>query len=111
MVNSALSGIEHALWDISGKAVGLPVYMLLGGKVRDRIRVYQSAGGNEPQQVAEAPKRLVEEVRVHGGEDVASIQNYSTRGARGDKMTGQGRSTINTIYRSLQPIVPKGAHS
>ena len=60
MVNSALSGIEHALWDISGKAVGLPVYMLLGGKVRDRIRVYRSAGGNEPQQVAEAAKRLVE---------------------------------------------------
>ena len=60
VVNSALSGIEHALWDISGKAVGLPVYMLLGGKVRDRIRVYQSAGGNEPQQVAEAAKRLVE---------------------------------------------------
>jgi galactonate dehydratase len=60
VVNSAISGIEHALWDISGKAAGVPVYMLLGGKCRDRVRVYQSAGGSEPQQVAESAKRLVE---------------------------------------------------
>lgn len=60
VVNAALSGIEHALWDISGKAAGLPVYMLLGGKVRDKIRTYQSAGGGEPSQVAEDAKRLIE---------------------------------------------------
>ncbi|MCP5110270.1 MAG: mandelate racemase/muconate lactonizing enzyme family protein, partial [bacterium] len=60
VVNSAISGIDHALWDIAGKAVGLPVYMLLGGKVRDKIRLYQSAGGGEPSQVAETAKRLVE---------------------------------------------------
>ncbi len=37
---AAHSAIDHALWDISGKAAGLPVYMLLGGHVRDRVRVY-----------------------------------------------------------------------
>jgi galactonate dehydratase len=37
---SALSGIEQALWDIKGKALGVPVYELLGGRVRDRIRLY-----------------------------------------------------------------------
>jgi galactonate dehydratase len=37
---AALSGVEIALWDLAGKALGLPVYQLLGGKVRDRIRVY-----------------------------------------------------------------------
>lgn len=37
---AAISAIDHALWDISAKAVGLPVYMLLGGHVRDRVRVY-----------------------------------------------------------------------
>jgi galactonate dehydratase len=37
---AAISALEHALWDISGKAAGLPVYMLLGGHVRDRVRVY-----------------------------------------------------------------------
>jgi galactonate dehydratase len=48
VVNAAISGIEHALWDIAGKAAGLPVYMLLGGKCRDKIRVYQAA--NSPDQ-------------------------------------------------------------
>jgi len=37
---SAVSAIEMALWDIAGKAAGLPVYKLLGGKVRDQVRVY-----------------------------------------------------------------------
>ena len=60
VVNSAISGIEHALWDIAGKAAGLPVYMLTGGKVRDRVRLYQSAGGNEPAQVGDNAKALVQ---------------------------------------------------
>ena len=40
---SAVSAIEMALWDIAGKAAGLPVYKLLGGKVRDKVRVYDGA--------------------------------------------------------------------
>ena len=40
---SAVSAIEMALWDIAGKAAGLPVYKLLGGKLRDRVRVYNGA--------------------------------------------------------------------
>jgi L-alanine-DL-glutamate epimerase-like enolase superfamily enzyme len=41
---SAVSAIEMALWDIAGKASGLPIYKLLGGKVRDRVRVYNTGG-------------------------------------------------------------------
>ena len=37
---AAISAIDHCLWDISGKALGVPVYMLLGGNARDRVRVY-----------------------------------------------------------------------
>lgn len=44
ILTSALSGIDHALWDIKGKAFGVPVYELLGGPTRDRIRVYAHAG-------------------------------------------------------------------
>jgi galactonate dehydratase len=44
---SAVSGIEQACWDIYGKSVGLPVYQLLGGRVRDRIRMYDHLGGGE----------------------------------------------------------------
>src|SRR5919197_2860374 len=41
---SALSGIDQALWDITGKHYGVPVYQLLGGQVRDRVRVYAHWG-------------------------------------------------------------------
>jgi L-alanine-DL-glutamate epimerase-like enolase superfamily enzyme len=55
---SAVSAIEIALWDIAGKAAGLPVYKLLGGKVRDRVRVYNGAirfpmAGQSPEDYAE----------------------------------------------------------
>jgi len=43
ILTSALSGLEQALWDIKGKALGVPVYELLGGPTRDRIRVYAHA--------------------------------------------------------------------
>ena len=41
---SAISGIDHALWDIAGKAAGVPVYQLLGGHARDKVRVYRGIG-------------------------------------------------------------------
>ena len=41
---SALAGIEMALWDIKGKKIGVPVYELLGGKVREKIRMYAHLG-------------------------------------------------------------------
>ena len=49
----ALSGIEMAMWDVFGKRVGMPVWKLLGGKVRDRIRVYTGIGGTTPEECAE----------------------------------------------------------
>ncbi len=54
ILSSAISGIEQALWDIKGKAYGKPVYQLLGGAVRDKLRVYCWIGGDRPQNVAEA---------------------------------------------------------
>jgi L-alanine-DL-glutamate epimerase-like enolase superfamily enzyme len=55
---SAVSAIEMALWDIAGKAAGVPVYRLLGGKVRDQVRVYNGAirfpmQGHSPDDYAE----------------------------------------------------------
>ncbi|MFH5821073.1 galactonate dehydratase [Georgenia sp. AZ-5] len=51
---SAVAGIDQALWDIKGKALGVPVYDLLGGPVRDAVRVYGWIGGDNPAGVAEA---------------------------------------------------------
>lgn len=48
---SAVSGIDQALWDIAGKHLDVPVHQLLGGHVRDRIRVYGWVGGDEPDEV------------------------------------------------------------
>ncbi len=60
VVYSALSGIDHALWDIKGRALNTPVYQLLGGKCRQRIRVYQDPGGDTPEQTVENALRLKE---------------------------------------------------
>ncbi len=62
---AAVSAIEVALWDIAGKASGLPVYKLLGGKVRDQVRVYNGGirvpmEGNEPQHYAENMAKMKE---------------------------------------------------
>ena len=45
---SALSGVDMALWDIKGRALGVPVHQLLGGPVRDRVRTYRWTGGDRP---------------------------------------------------------------
>jgi len=50
---SAISGIEQALWDILGKELGQPVYKLLGGRVRDRVRMYTHLGGGDMRAVYE----------------------------------------------------------
>ena len=60
---SAVSAIEMALWDIAGKAAGLPVYKLLGGKIRDKVRVYNGAvrfpmDGNSPEAYAANMKKM-----------------------------------------------------
>lgn len=51
LLTSALSGIDHALWDLAGKALGVPVYKLLGGPTRDRVRLYK--GGARPANIQE----------------------------------------------------------
>ena len=51
---SAVAGLDQALWDIHGKSLGVPVHQLLGGHVRDRIRMYGWIGGDEPAEIADA---------------------------------------------------------
>jgi galactonate dehydratase len=54
VIMSALSGLEQALWDLKGRALGLPVWQMLGGKVRDKVRSYAWIGGDRPHEIAEA---------------------------------------------------------
>lgn len=60
---SALSAVEMALWDILGKALGVPVFQLLGGKVKDKVRIYVNgwfSGAKEPEEFAEKARIAVE---------------------------------------------------
>src|SRR5688572_30880390 len=61
LLTSALSGVEHALWDLEGKAAGVPVYKLLGGPVRDRIKMYAHVRGDTAEALAAHGRELVAE--------------------------------------------------
>lgn len=80
VLSSAISGIEQALWDIKGKALGVPVHELLGGKVRDKMRVYCWIGGDRPSGVAEAARIKLDEgytaVKMNGTDEMAWIDSY-----------------------------------
>jgi galactonate dehydratase len=60
VLTGALSGVEQALWDIKGKGLGVPVYELLGGRYRHKVKVYAWIGGDTPQACAEQAVRLKE---------------------------------------------------
>jgi len=71
---SALSGIDQALWDLKGRTLGVPVAELLGGRVRERVRVYAWIGGDRPGDVAEAALARREQgfdaVKMNGTEEM-----------------------------------------
>jgi galactonate dehydratase len=59
VLGSAMSGIDQALWDLKGKRLGVPVYDLLGGPTRQRVRLYTHVAGTSPEQAAEHAQQLV----------------------------------------------------
>lgn len=59
ILSTATAGIEHALWDIKARRLGVPVWELLGGQVRDWIKVYAWIGGDRPHDVVETAKARV----------------------------------------------------
>ena len=67
---AALTGVEIALWDLAGKALGLPVYQLLGGKMRDKIRIYCDSQTEDPDD-PQAPAKIARHPRhgLHRGQD------------------------------------------
>lgn len=77
---SAISGIDQALWDIKGKYFNAPVYQLLGGVCRNKVRVYCWIGGDRPQDVGSAAKEKMEQgytaVKMNGTEELHYIDSY-----------------------------------
>jgi len=76
---SAIAGIDQALWDLKGKSYGVPVTELLGGLVRDRIRVYSWIGGDRPAEVAAAAQAAAQRgftaVKMNGTDELQIVDN------------------------------------
>ncbi|GAB4006053.1 D-galactonate dehydratase family protein [Spirosoma migulaei] len=109
VLNNALSGLDQALWDIKGKRAKMPVYQLLGGKVRFAIPCYTHAGGNTPEAAADSVKSFMEKgfkyIRIQQG-------GYGAVGATADKpdfkVAGFGGETDNYMNERLYlKSVPK----
>lgn len=77
---SAISGIDQALWDIKGKYYNAPVYDLLGGACRDKIKVYSWIGGDRPSDVAAAALEKKQQgftaIKMNGTEELQYIDSY-----------------------------------
>ncbi|MBR2687666.1 MAG: galactonate dehydratase [Aquamicrobium sp.] len=77
---SAIAGIDQALWDIKGKALGVPIHELLGGKLRDRIKVYSWIGGDRPDEVAQGARDVVANgfmaLKMNGTEELQIVDSH-----------------------------------
>lgn len=71
ILSTAAAAIEMALWDIKGRALGVPVYELLGGRVRDRVRLYAWVGGDRPDHV-------VDDVRARREQGFTAVKMNAT---------------------------------
>ncbi len=77
---SAISGIDQALWDIKGKNFGVPVFQLMGGKCRDKMRVYSWIGGDRPSDVGNAAKAKMNDgftaIKMNATAELQMIDSY-----------------------------------
>ena len=96
VLNNALSGIDQALWDIKGKRAGMPVYQLLGGKVRVAAPCYAHASGASFDEVTDNARRLMADGYRHIRAQVA-IPGMATYGAAG----GNGRRAKTAYHLGL----------
>ena len=128
VLTSALSGIEQALWDIKGRALDVPVYELLGGAAREKMRVYNWIGGDRPVDAADSAKAQraagFTAVKMNATEeldyldspakiDAAVTRLAAVREAGGPEL-GIGidfhgrvhKSMVKTLARELEPYRP-----
>jgi mannonate dehydratase len=129
VLNNAISGLDQALWDIKGKQAKMPVYDLLGGKVREAAHVYVHADGQSKEEVAENVQRYMEQghrhIRVqmggYGGKDATMVKpEGAPDGSYYDprdycrkmldmiehvrKVVGNEVELLHDIHERLQPI-------
>ena len=101
VLNNAISGVDQALWDIKGRQANMPVYQLLGGKVREAADCYGHSDGADYAQTIESAKKWIEQgfrfVRVQVG--VPGMAGYGSR--RGD-------ASVKALHRG--PMFREGVY-
>jgi galactonate dehydratase len=79
-VMSAIAGIDQALWDLKGKFFNTPVYNMLGGLVRDKLKIYRWIGGDRPSDIAAAAREAQAQgygaVKMNGTEEMHYIDSF-----------------------------------
>ena len=125
---SAVAGIDQALWDIAGKHRGAPVHELLGGPVRDQVRMYGWVGGDSPSELTEGVQRQVDagltavKMNVSGRmEPIASPKDIADAVARAEAaraVLGDSRdlaidfhgrvsmANARRLVKALEPVAP-----
>ena len=87
---SALSGIDIALWDLKARRLGVPVYRLLGGKVRNKVQVYAWIGGDRPKDIEVAAKARIAQglkcIKMNATEDVNWLDSPSVLDATVERL-------------------------
>jgi galactonate dehydratase len=113
ILTSALSGIDQALWDIKGKALGVPVYELLGGPTRQRVRVYAHAGTPESVKAARQKGFITFKTGVGGPrparivETKGFVDTVAERFARLREAAGPDADVAIDFHGAISPATAK----
>jgi galactonate dehydratase len=114
LLAAAVSAIDLALWDLKGKALGLPVWELLGGRTRDRVRLHVLVGGGNPEEIVSSVNWATEEgftavkfdPLAHGYQDLSTqrlVTSACAMAAAAREAGGDDVDLIFELHRKLDP--------
>jgi mannonate dehydratase len=105
VLNNAISGVDQALWDIKGRQAGMPVYQLLGGKMREAAASYTSIGGSDVAQIVDGARKAMAQgyryIRLQ-----ISVPGMSAYGAGG----GEGANAPKVQALHSDPVYEPGPY-
>ncbi len=117
LLSSAVAGIDQALWDIRGRAFGVPISDLLGGAVRDKMRVYTWVGGDTPENLAAETARRIESgftaVKMNGSgrlnpiDSVAELRGMLARVGAVREVLGEGLDLAIDFHGRFTPAMAR----